>query len=75
MTFGSCRGFFLCENVAFGRKNTTSEGRVFRLGKPGSEELAHTVMLCPGGLICLAIAFAALVGIDYLVDILSEPKQ
>ena len=48
---------------------------MFRLGKPGFEELAHTVMLCPGGLMCLAIAFAALVGIDYFVDILSAPKQ
>ncbi len=48
-------------------------GRVLRLGQihSGLLGLPLIVMLCLGGFICLI----ALIGIDYLVDILSAPKQ
>jgi len=44
---------------------------VFRLGLPVLAGLAHTVMFCLGGLICI-IAF---IGIEYLVDLPSAPSN
>lgn len=49
--------------------------RVFRLVEPGLGVLAHTVMLVPGGLYCLTIVLAVLIGLDFFAEKLSAPSN